>query len=122
IADSYDYLDTSGNVKGAIEINPMIRLGASHQGNWHTLVADLDLTENDPVNGEDGTQYASFGAEFNAFRIMQLRVGYRADLINSDRSTVSAGVGLSPLGLHVDVAVAASDSEVGAAAQFGFRF
>ena len=100
----------------------MVRIGVSHQTNWSTLVADLDLTENDPVDGGEGSQYASFGAEFNAFRIAQLRVGYRADLVNSDRSTVSAGVGFSPLGVHVDLAVAAGESEIGAAAQFGFRF
>ena len=123
MAQSYDYLDSTGGATGdALEINPMLRIGVSHQSVWHTIVADLDLTENDPINGEDATQYASFGAEFNAFRIVQLRVGYRADLVNSDRSVLSVGAGVSPLGVHVDVAVAGNEQEVGAAAQFGFRF
>ncbi len=123
LANSYDYIDNTGAVRGAIEIEPMLRVGLSSQSDWYTVVADLDLTKNAPVgSGEEGTQYASIGAEFNAFRIVQLRVGYRTDLVNSDRSTVSAGFGLSPLGVHLDMAVAASDTEVGAALQFGFRF
>ena len=52
----------------------------------------------------------------------QLRAGYRANLSNSDRSVTSAGIGFSPFGVHVDLAVAGNDNEVGIAAQVGFRF
>lgn len=106
-----------------IDLNPMARLGVSHENDWSTVAVDLDLTENEPAGlEEDKSRYLAVGAELNAFDWAQIRVGYRADLNNSDRNIPSAGLGLSPFGVHLDVAVAQNGNEMGASAQLGFRF
>ncbi len=127
IGQTYDLMrkDNATGVKvktGEIELKPQARAGVSYQNSWFTAGLDVDLTENDPIGFEDETRYAAFGMELNAFDWAQLRLGYRADMVNSDRSIASAGLGLSPFGVHIDLAVAASDNELGAAAQFGLRF
>src|SRR5690606_41160112 len=104
------------------EIKPQPRLGVAHQTSWSTVALDLDLVENDPIGYGEGSQYAAFGVELNAFDILQLRGGYRANLVNSERNIASVGVGLWLLGLHVDLAVAGNENELGASAQLGLSF
>ncbi|MGE0082503.1 MAG: conjugal transfer protein TraF [Thiohalomonadaceae bacterium] len=126
IAQTYDLMrkDASGvKVKtGEIELKPQMRAGVSYQNSWLTAGLDVDLSENAPIGFEDETRYVSLGMELNALDWAQVRLGYRADTVNSDRSIASVGLGLSPFGVHFDLAVAASDKELGAAAQFGVRF
>ncbi len=105
-----------------IELSPQARAGMAYQNSWITAAADLDLTKNDPISFEHETQFASFGVEFNALDWAQLRAGYRTNLADSAGSIASVGLGLSPFGVHLDVALAASEDEIGASAQFGFRF
>ena len=105
-----------------VSIKPQARIGVSRTTSWTTLALDVDLTENDPLGLGEKSRYVAFGAEFNAFRLLQLRAGYRADTVNSERNVVSAGIGASPLGIHIDLGVAGNDNEVGAALQIGFRF
>ena len=101
-------------------------MGISHQTSWTKVAVDLDLTENDPVAFEDPTQYAAIGAEFNLFRTLQLRAGYRANLAGTDQDIVTAGIGLSPLAIHLDIGVMANASdpekEAGIALEFGVEF
>ncbi len=112
------------------EIKPQIRAGVSHQKEWYTVAFDLDLVENDPIikdaitgKGFDKeTQYAGLGVEFDAWDMIQVRAGYRLNMSDSDTSIVTAGLGLSPFGVHVDVALAGNADEVGVAFQTGFRF
>ncbi|MCF6282960.1 MAG: conjugal transfer protein TraF [Candidatus Polarisedimenticolaceae bacterium] len=105
-----------------IELLPQARAGISYQNSWMTAAADLDVTKNDPVSFERETQFASVGIELNAFDWAQVRAGYRTNLAESGGNVASVGLGLSPFGVHFDVALAASEDEVGASAQFGFRF
>lgn len=116
---SREYETVRGNL---IEIKPQPRLGVAHQTSWSTVALDLDLVENDPIGYGEGSQYAAFGVELNAFDILQLRGGYRANLVNSERNIASVGVGLWLLGLHVDLAVAGNENELGASAQLGLSF
>ncbi len=112
------------------EIKPQVRAGVSHQQEWYTVAFDLDLIENDPIikdsitgKGFDKeTQYAGLGVEFDAWDMIQVRAGYRLNMSDSDTSIVTAGLGLSPFGVHVDVAVAGNADEVGVSFQTGFRF
>lgn len=112
------------------EIEPQARVGVSHHTEWTTVAFDLDLAENDPIikdsvtgKGFDKeTQYAALGAEFDAWDTVQLRVGYRHNISDSDTSVATAGFGFSPFGVHIDVAVAGNDDEIGASLQTGFRF
>lgn len=109
-----------------IEISPMVRAGISHRTDWTKVAFDLDLTENDPVAFESATQYAALGAEFNVFRLLQLRAGYRMNLAESGQDVVTAGFGFSPFAVHMDLGVMANTSdpekEAGIAFEFGVEF
>ncbi len=109
---------TAQQTTGTLNMKAQARVGASHSTSWSTVALDVDLTANDPAGFENKSQYVALGGELNAFSILQLRLGYRADLKNSNRSVASVGVGLGPL----DVAVSGSANEVGASASLGFTF
>jgi len=128
IGQDYDAINTDPTtgietVTGSVSLKPQARIGVSHTNEWTTVALDVDLTKNDPL-GDIGnaSQYVAVGVELDVFDITQIRLGYRADTVNSDRNVVSAGIGFSPLGVHFDLAVAGNENEVGAAFQFGFRF
>ena len=110
-----------------INFNTQLRAGVSYHNDWVTLAADMDLAENDPISPtsyEDPTQMMSFGAEFDAFDILQLRAGYQTNIASgsTDPDLISAGVGLW-LGFNLDIAaVVAEDSSYGVFVQSGFRF
>ncbi len=120
---SKDFASSNGET---ISISPMIRAGVSHKTNWTKVAFDLDLTENDPIAFEDATQYASLGAELNLLRILQLRAGYRANLAASGQDIVTAGIGFSPLAVHINLGLMANASdpekEAGVAFEFGVEF
>lgn len=123
---SQEYTTAEGN---EFKLEPMARIGAAWRPpalGWVTLAADLDLTENEPAGLDSKTQYAGIGVEFDAFRTLQLRFGYRHNLSDLpddlDSSVYSAGIGFSPFGVHLDAAVAGNSDDIGAALQFGFRF
>lgn len=125
IGQTYELKRKINGVKvktGEIELKPQARAGVSYQNSWLTAGLDVDLTENAAVGFEDKTRYVAMGVELNAARWAQLRLGYRANTVNSDYNIASAGIGLSPFGVHIDLAVAASDKEIGGAAQIGVRF
>jgi hypothetical protein len=129
IAQDYQAFSTDSNtgVRTAtgtvVSLNPQARIGVSHTNSWSTVTADLDLTKNDPVNTfSDKTQYLATGVEFDLYDTAQLRLGYRADLVNSDRNIASAGFGISPFGVHMDLAVAGNSDDITGSFQLGFRF
>lgn len=103
-------------------LNPQARLGVSYTNSWSTLAVDIDMTRNDPAGLENPTRYVAFGGELNAFNWAQLRAGYRIDTENSARNITSVGLGLSPFGVHADLAVAGNANEIGASFQLGFRY
>ncbi|MGE4619809.1 MAG: conjugal transfer protein TraF [Planctomycetota bacterium] len=112
-------LESTGNV---VTTSAIYQVGMARQEQWGTFAIDYDLQEVKGFNGLPGSQFLSAGIELDAWGWGQLRTGYRMNLSDSDRSVLSAGVGLSPFGIHVDLAVAGNSNEVGAAAQLGFRF
>ncbi|MBW6477381.1 MAG: conjugal transfer protein TraF [Chromatiales bacterium] len=122
LSQEYETYQNGVATGNSIKTKPQVRLGLSHQAETYTLAADLDLTENDPVGYEGKSRYLAMGAEFNAWNWAQLRAGYRANLSDSDRNVWSAGLGLSPFGVHLDIAVSGSSNEYGAAMQLGYRF
>lgn len=105
-----------------IKTSPQARLGISHTSDWHTVALDVDLTENQPVAFEDKSRYVALGAELNLADWAQFRAGYRVDMNNSERNIPSVGLGLSPWGVHLDLAAVSSSNEIGGSMQFGFRF
>lgn len=112
-----------------IKLDPMVRIGMAFRPpmmEWITVATDVDLTESEPAGLDSKTQYVGLGVEFEAARIMQFRFGYRHNLssvpADIDSDMFSAGFGISPLGIHIDAAVAGNSEDIGAALQLGFRF
>lgn len=111
---------------GTIALNPQYRAGLAYNNDWVTVAADLDLIDNDPIAYEKATQYAAIGAELDIFDTLQLRAGYRNNLKGSSDEVVSIGAGLSPFGIHIDLALMANPNdpkkEAGIALETGFYF
>ena len=123
IPQTLDFKYKQTPLSNPLSLKPLARVGVSHTTSWSTVALDIDVTKNDPAGFEQATQYTALGIELNAFDWMQLRAGYRMDMVNSDRSVTSVGLGLSPFGIpHFDIAVAGNASEVGASLQFGVHF
>lgn len=132
LSRSYDFkrAPTPGATPVAIgstlNIRPLVRTGVSHENDWSTIAFDLDLTQNDPAGLENKSQYAALGGELDALGWAQLRAGYRADLLNSERNVTSVGLGISPripyFKFHFDLAYAYNKKEQGASLRFGLNF
>ena len=106
-----------------MKLKAQARVGVSHSNDWSTVALDVDLTTNDPAGFEDSSKYVALGAELNAWGWAQLRLGYRADVKNSNRSVASVGVGISPFGVvHIDLAASGNADEVGGSARLAFTF
>lgn len=107
-----------------IELQPQARLGVSHHRSWANIGIDVDITKNKPVaEGFDKeTRFLAIGAELDVVGILQLRLGYRHDLAGNYDGLPSIGLGFSPLGIHIDAAVAGNDKEMAAGVQLGFNF
>lgn len=115
----YSYRTVLGNT---VEFEPLARLGVMRQLRWAAVTVDVDLTENVPVGVEDKTRYINFGAEADAWRTVQLRLGYRHNLSSDQPGTMAVGLGFSPWGVHIDAGAAINRHEIAVAAQTGFRF
>ena len=111
---------------GSVSLDPQYRAGIAYNGNWASFALDVDLTENDPVAYENPTQYAALGVELDVFSTLQLRAGYRTNMSVTDADIVSVGFGLSPFGVHIDIAAMANpndvEKEAGVALETGFYF
>jgi len=107
-----------------IEFDTHLRVGAAFDAGFMTIAADMDLTEREPIAFENPSKSLAVGAEFDAFSIMQLRLGYQSNLASgaTDPDLLSVGLGFW-LGFNLDVAlVAGEDSSFGAFFQTGFHF
>ncbi|MDH5181864.1 MAG: hypothetical protein OEY07_19550, partial [Gammaproteobacteria bacterium] len=64
--------------------------------------------------------------ELNIFRTAQIRAGIKKNLAatvtSSEAPVMSVGAGLSPFGIHLDLAYAASQNDHALAVQLGFQF
>jgi hypothetical protein len=118
-----DYETVQHNI---FRIEPQARLGLAYRHEWMTVATDVDLTENKPAGFESKTRYAIVGGEFDVVHLFQLRLGYRRNLATlppgQEANVFSAGIGLSPLGVHLDAAVAGNSDEIGGSLQVGMQF
>lgn len=112
-----------------VDFDPIVKAGVAHRGEWHTLAVDIDLTENQAFGFEDDNQFIAVGAEFDAFNTAQLRLGVRYNFADNgdnaeieEKGQLTAGLGLSPFGAQLSLSALASDTELGAALEFGFAF
>ncbi|SNB53858.1 plasmid transfer operon, TraF, protein [Marinobacter sp. es.042] len=112
-----------------LELNPMATVGIAHKSEYHVVTAEVDLTKKEAFGFEDDTQWAALGAEFDAFRYAQLRVGVRHNLASNDdndgieeKTQFTAGLGLNIVGVRLDIGALYSDADVGAALELGTAF
>ena len=112
-----------------LELDPMVTAGIAHKSEYHVVTAEIDLTSKKAFGFEDETQWLAVGAEFDAFRFAQLRIGARHNLASNDdndgieeKTQFTAGLGLNILGLRVDLGALVSDADLGAAVELGAAF
>ncbi|AOY90038.1 conjugal transfer protein TraF [Marinobacter salinus] len=112
-----------------LELDPMVTAGIAHKSEYHVITAEADLTKKEAFGYEDDTQWVALGAEFDAWRYAQLRLGVRHNLASNENSNgieektqFTAGLGLNLLGLRMDLGALYSDADVGAALEFGTAF
>ncbi|MDH2917598.1 MAG: conjugal transfer protein TraF [Sideroxydans sp.] len=108
-----------------IEAKPLATVGVSYETAKTSSGIDLDLTPNKALmtGFNKDAQYLRLGAEFDAWRWAQIRIGYRHDIKGNYPGLPSIGLGLSPFGIHADLSVAAaSKKEAAISLQTGFRF
>lgn len=115
--------------KRTFKLDPMVTAGIAHKGDYHVLTADVELTKREAFGYEDDTQWAALGAELDAWRYAQLRFGVRHNLASNDnnngieeKTQYTAGLGLNLLGVRMDLAALFSDTDKGAALEFGTAF
>lgn len=112
-----------------LELKPVITAGIAHKGENHVITAELDLTKKEAFGFEDDTQWLAVGAEFDAWRYLQLRVGARQNLASNDDNDGieedtqwTAGLGLNIVGVRVDLGALFSSADTGAALELGTSF
>jgi hypothetical protein len=108
-----------------IAINRQLTLASSYSSKLFTAAVDYDITPNKPmlVGLSKDSQYLRLGAEFDAWRWAQIRIGYRHDLLGNYPNLPSIGFAVSPFGLHLDMSIAAANkNEVAVSLQTGAHF
>lgn len=106
------------------KVKPQATAGASWHNTFITTALDVDLTEASRFDTDKKRQFASAGVELNAWSWMQVRAGYRQNIISNDGSAFTAGLGFSPFDVvHLDITgIAGTDRTYGAVAQMQFTF
>ena len=106
-----------------IKFSPQARAGIAYNGSWAKFAVDMDLTENNPLGSESGTEFIAIGTELD-LKLLQLRLGYRDNLSeksDADEGIFSVGVGIY-LGFHLDAAVAGNSDDIAGSVQVGLTF
>ncbi|MCR8921988.1 conjugal transfer protein TraF [Dasania sp. GY-MA-18] len=106
-----------------IKYRPLLRIAGSYKQKKLQLVADLDITRNDPLGYDPDKQYLGLGAEWMIVPRAAIRAGLRNNLHNDER-LYSLGFGVGSKNASVDFAIAKSNKneELGAALQIAIKF
>ncbi len=89
---------------GEFKLDPMVRAGAAYKISFVELAFDVDLTENESINGMK-SRYVGGGASFDLF-ILDLNAGVMKNLSSNDDSGMiyTAGVSMGPVELSAQMA------------------
>ena len=124
-----EYDTAKGEREYTLELDPVVTAGIAHIGEFHVITAEAELTERKAFGHGDDTQWVAVGAEFDAFRFAQLRLGARQNIASNDDNDgieedtqFTAGIGLSPFGARLDIAGLVSDADVGGSIELGVAF
>ncbi|MDX4068120.1 conjugal transfer protein TraF [Aliarcobacter skirrowii] len=91
-------------INGEFKLDPMVRAGAAYKISFVELAFDVDLTENESINGMK-SRYVGGGASFDLF-ILDLNAGVMKNLSSNDDSGLiyTAGVSMGPVELSAQMA------------------
>lgn len=121
IPHTLDTKEVNGE-KETFKVRPQATAGAAWHNSFITTALDVDLTEASGFTSDKKRQFASLGAEVNAWSWMQVRAGYRQNMATSEGNAFTAGLGFSPFDVvHLDITgIAGTDRTYGAVAQMQF--
>ena len=109
-----------------IRLEPQLRAGVGYYSRLYTVGLDLDITDNAPLASGSSTRYMIIGTEINAFDWAQLRAGYRTNTAKSGDENYAFGMGLSPFGANLNLALLynpnSPDSSISGNLSFGLKF
>ncbi|HBZ2529227.1 TPA: conjugal transfer protein TraF, partial [Klebsiella pneumoniae] len=77
--------------KETFKVRPQATAGVSWHNDLFTTALDVDLTPASGFTSDSKRQFASVGAEFNAWKWAQLRAGYRQNMASNSGSAFTAG-------------------------------
>lgn len=92
----------------SVRLEPQITCGLGWRpAGWFTLAADIECLQAESINPDIASQRAGLGLELAVIPWLDLRAGAYTDLADSETPpVVTAGVGLGPSWLRLDVSVA----------------
>lgn len=105
-----------------VHIPMQVRIGGSFQNAFSTVAVDYDLSSMRAIDRAQNEQFLAFSGELDTADWVQIRTGYRMNLADSRRNVLSAGIGMEPMGSHLDFALAKQGEEYGLALNLGFQF
>lgn len=109
------------DVGGYDKLNTQVRGGIAYERRSRSLEVDIDLVPNSGIGFEHRSRMLSIGGEFVLTQYLQLRAGLRQNLLGSNQSLVTFGVGFG-YDYILDLAVSGGADELDVAAQFTVAF
>lgn len=106
------------------EMDPQVSFGLGYDNGLASASLEADATNSPEYGNVESTQFVRLGFELDAWEWAQLRAGVRHDLNGNQEDVMTAGLGLSPMGvINIDVAgLYGKNNTYGAAVQIGARF
>jgi hypothetical protein len=111
-----------GSSGDKFRVEPQWRAGFAYKSRRSVLELDADLTENDPLGAFSPTRIVALGWEWEPWRWLTLRAGFNQNLVGSEASYGSLGLGFLMGAVYLDVAGYSGDEGDGVAAQLGLQF
>ena len=118
VPESYSSEENSPDVV----LEPRSRLGLAYANDWISFGVDVDLVENTSVAGETATQEWGAGLEWNPFGTVDIRLGYKQDMLGERSDVMSGGFAWSLSFFAMEAAYMTSDEMEGGAIQLGIAF
>ncbi|MBU4305828.1 MAG: conjugal transfer protein TraF [Candidatus Omnitrophica bacterium] len=109
----FDGPTVNGRIFNDVKVDPQYTAGIAFLPLQNVILeADYDLVENDTILTDYATQNLRFGFEWIVVRFLTIRLGTYKNLSESDIGWVyTAGLGVSLLGVHLDLAGAMADEK-----------
>ncbi len=118
--NSTEYTTVLGN---KIKLEPAVRAGFAYNGSLFSIAADMDLTENKAIAYAENTKLVTVGVELNFFDWVAIRVGHQQNTVSKyNQAMNSIGLGFTPFGVGLDLAVIGNQHAIGGSVQLSFSF